>query len=339
MHPALPARPALPRWLALAFVLAPAALVAWAWWTTLGDLAVAWANSAQHSHGYLVPAFAALLLWLRRDRLRDFRPEPNNLGWPLLAAGIAMRVFGTYCYYLWFDQMALVPCLAGLVLLFGGRGAWRWAGPSVLFLAFMVPLPYTAAVALTDPLQRLATTCSTFALQTLGLPAIAEGNVILLNDVRLGVVEACSGLRMLLIFFALSTAVALVMRRPLWERAMVVASAVPIALLTNVLRITVTGVLHETVGAELANAVFHDLAGWLMMPVALAMLGLELQILKRLVVQPPAAQTVKVNIARIDVAGPRPQRRRVLPPPAAPASAAAPALESAPVEEEATNPA
>ena len=67
------------------------------------------------------------------------------------------------------------------------------------------------------------TTASTFALQTLGLPAVAEGNVILLNDVRLGVVEACSGLRMLVIFFALSTAVALLMRRPLWEMTGMIA--------------------------------------------------------------------------------------------------------------------
>src|SRR5947209_16537046 len=219
-----------------------------------------------------------------------------------------MRLAGSYWYYLWFDQFSLVPCLAGLVLLIAGRDAWRWARPSVLFLGFMVPLPYSLAVALTDPLQQIATVSSTFALQTLGLPAVAEGNVILINDVRLGVVEACSGLRMLLIFFALSTAVALVIRRPPWERLTVVLSAVPIALATNVLRITATGVLHETVGAELANAVFHDLAGWLMMPVALVLLGVELEVLKRLFLERPAAPapSAKVTFARIALdAGPK----------------------------------
>src|SRR5207244_4033561 len=100
------------------------------------------------------------------------------------------------------------------------------------------------------------TICSTFALQTLGLPALAEGNVILLNEVEIGIVEACSGLRMLVIFFALSTAVALLSRRPLTDRVAIVVSAIPIALLSNLLRIIVTGVLHETVGSEIANAVF-----------------------------------------------------------------------------------
>jgi exosortase len=295
----------------------PVALILWAYWTTLVGLADSWAASAQHSHGYLVPAFALVLLWLRRDRLQVVRLEPLGWGFALVALSIAMRAYGTYAYRVWFDQFSLLPCLAGLVLLLGGRAAWRWAGPSIAFLAFMVPLPYSAAILLTDPLQRLGTVASTFCLQTLGLPAVAEGNVILLNDVRLGVVEACSGLRMLVIFFALSTAVALLMRRPWWERITVVLSAVPIALATNILRITATGVLHETAGPELANAVFHDLAGWLMMPVALVLLSIEQQVLKRLVLEAPAptVATSNVTFARILVPAARSPRatRRPMP--------------------------
>ena len=87
--------------------------------------------------------------------------------------------------------------------------------------------------------------------------------------------------------------VALLIRKPLWEKLLVCASAIPIALLTNLLRITATGLLHDTVGKEIADAVFHDLAGWLMMPVALALLGLELKLLGRLlIVPPPAAPTL-----------------------------------------------
>jgi exosortase len=291
----------LSRWPALAWIALPAALLVWSYWTTLGDLAEVWATKPEHSHGYLVPVFAAVLLWLRRDHLQGCRAVPVRWGFALVALAIVMRLFGTYAYRLWFDQISLVPCLAGLVLLLGGRPAWRWAGPSIAFLAFMVPLPYSAAILLTDPLQRVATLTSTFSLQTLGLPAVAEGNIILINDVRLGVVEACSGLRMLVIFFALSVAVALTMRRPMWERIAVVLSAVPIALATNVLRITATGVLHETAGPELADAVFHDLAGWLMMPIALLLLSVEQQILKRLLLESASspAATPRVTFARM----------------------------------------
>jgi exosortase len=159
------------------------------------------------------------------------------------------------------------------VLLLGWPGlGLLW--PALAFLLFMVPLPFRLEVALAHPLQRIATLISTLALQTLGFAAFSEGNTIRMGAIRIGVVEACSGLSMLMIFFALCTAVAMLTRRPIWERLLVVASAVPIALLANILRIVVTGVLHKVVGKEMADFVFHDLAGWLMMPLALGMLWL-----------------------------------------------------------------
>jgi exosortase/archaeosortase family protein len=95
---------------------------------------------------------------------------------------------------------------------------------------------------------------------------------------------------MLVTFVALCTAAAIVVRRPWHDKAVIALSAAPIAVLVNVLRITATGVLYETAGARLAELVFHDLAGWLMMPVALALVGLELLVLGRLFV--PAADKV-----------------------------------------------
>src|SRR5205814_2757340 len=153
----------------------------------------------------------------------------------------------------------------GVVLTLGGWAAWRWAWPAVGFLIFMIPLPYRLEVSLAAPLQRIATISSTLLLQTFGLPAVAEGNVILLSEARIGIVEACIGLRMLVVFFALSSAVALVIRRPLWEKAVVVVSAVPLALIVNVAWITVTGFVHEKVTSAGADAVFHAFAGWRLM--------------------------------------------------------------------------
>ena len=84
---------------------------------------------------------------------------------------------------------------------------------------------------------------------------------------------------------ALSVAFTLVTNRPLWERIVIVASSVPIALAVNIIRITVTGIMHMTVGPELANKIFHDLAGWVMMPMALGFLYLEFQILTHLFIE------------------------------------------------------
>ena len=179
----------------------------------------------------------------------------------------------------------------------------------MLFLAFMIPLPYRVATSMSGPLQRLATITSTFVMQTCGLPALAEGNVILLNDVEIGIVEACSGLRMLVVFFALATAVALVARRPLLDRMVVLVSAVPIALVANIVRITATGVLHEFVDSATANAFFHDVAGWFMMPLALVMLGIELKVMAALLPVIPMEQfrPTRQPVARRPMAAARPR--------------------------------
>lgn len=276
----------------LASLVVPVVGLLWAYWTTLGEITFRWNHDPQYSHGYLVPIFAIALLWLRRDRAPELPLRPSILGVGLVLLGLAVRLGGTYYGFAWFDHISLLLCLAGLCLAIGGMPAWRWAWPSLAFLVFMIPLPHRLATALTDPLQRVATMASTFMLQTFGLPAVADGNVIHLDDIELGIVEACSGLRMLMIFFALSTAVVLVIRRPLWEKLVLAVSAVPIALLTNMVRITATGILHKTAGRAVADAVFHDLAGWLMMPMALGLMWLELQVLNRLFLEPSAAGQV-----------------------------------------------
>ena len=168
-----------------------------------------------------------------------------------------------------------------------GWAGLRWAGPSVAYLFFMVPLHGRVAGVLSDPLQKVATVASTFMLQAVGIPADREGTVIHMPDIDVGVVEACNGLRMLVTFFAITTAVAVIVRRPLWQKVLIAVSAIPIALACNITRIAGTCVLHETAGHELADRVFHDLAGWLMMPVALGMLWAEINLLDRLFVPVP----------------------------------------------------
>jgi exosortase/archaeosortase family protein len=149
-------------------------------------------------------------------------------------------------------------------------------------------------------MQSFATTVSTFALQVLGRPALAEGNVILLNEIELGIVEACSGLRMLVVFFALSTAVAMLVRKPLWEKLLLAGSAVPIALASNVLRITLTGVLCDSFGSEL-GLYFHDMAGLLMPFIGMAFLGIEWWILGKLLIDRPSDVSSQISLQRVAV--------------------------------------
>ena len=276
------------------------------YWPTLGQLAARWSNDPRYSHGFLVPIFALFLLWSRRGQLTPAPDGPYWWGLGLLALGVAARLIGGYSAIEWIDSASLLVMLAGVAALYGGRRALRWAGPSIGFLFFMMPLPYRLEVAVGQPLQRIATLASTYCLQMMGLPAVAEGNIILIDESRIGVVEACNGLGMLMMFFAFATAAILVIRRPWVDKVFVALSAVPIAMLANVIRITITGALHEWVGGRVADVVYHDLAGLLMMPMALAILWLELRLLSALLIEPSRASFTSPRIGPGMVAGPRP---------------------------------
>jgi exosortase len=250
----------------------------WAYVPTFLQLWQSWSNDPRYSHGCLVPGFALVLLWTRRHRLSGAVPAPG-IGLLLVAAGATMRLAAARYYYGWVGPASLLPSLAGVCALAGGRVALRWAWPSIAFLLFMIPLPFRVEQALGSPTQRLATVASTFALQTLGLDAVDSGNTIKLGDFTLGIVDACNGLGLSYMCLACAVGATLVVRRPLLDKLLLVASAVPLALLANVTRITVTGLLHETTGKWLADAVYHDLAGWLMMPLVLVAMSAELRLI------------------------------------------------------------
>jgi exosortase len=259
--------------------------LAWAQWPVLTEMADRWSRDPRYAHGYFVPVFSLVLLWMRRGRLDGVKPSPSIWGLALVGLGAAIELLGAYVSQGSVLGLALLPYLGGVTLLLGGWRFLEWAWPSIAFLAFMVPLPWRVENALGPPLQYVATRASTYLLQTLGFMAFDEGFVIQLNDARIGVVEACSGLSMLITFIALSTAAAMVVNRPLLDRIVLVASAIPVALVANVLRITLTGILHETVGGQVADTFYHDLAGWLMMPLALLLYWFEIWILSRILVE------------------------------------------------------
>jgi exosortase len=265
--------------LELLFAFAVGLCLLWVFWPSLGQMAVRWIRDVEYSHGFMVPLFSVYVLWARRGMLGSEPVQSSWWGLLILAAGLALRFAGTYSFFDWLTAASIVPSLAGLVVLAGGWRALHWSWPALAFLLFMIPVPYRVEVALAQPLQRVAAVSSTYVLQTLGFMAISEGNVIRLGDTRIGVVEACSGLSMLLIFFALATAVTLVVKRPWPEKAVIMISALPVAIIANVIRITATGILHKVAGPKMADLVFHDLAGWLMMPLALVLMWAELKLM------------------------------------------------------------
>src|SRR5262245_9429646 len=126
-------------------------LLAYAYGPTLGIVAGRWSTHPQYSHGYLVPVFAVVLLWLRRAQLAGVTWRGSAWGLLVLAAGLGLHLLGGYFYLDWFAEVSFLPALAGLTLCLGGGALLRWAWPAIAFLAFMLALPYQLEVALAYP--------------------------------------------------------------------------------------------------------------------------------------------------------------------------------------------
>ena len=290
-------------WLPWAGIAAVTAVLVYSYWPALTLLPSIW-EDPQYQHGWIVPLFSVALLFWWRKPVEPVSLSARIAGMLLLLASFGLRLAVARYRIVTIDMYTFVPALAGVFLLVGGWSMFRWAWAPIAFLIFMYPLPDEATRYLLGPLQTLATIVSTYALQTLGLDAFREGNQIVVGEMHLGVVDACSGLRMLTIFVALSVALVLLGDRAWWENLVILASAIPIALIVNSIRITVTGLLYQVANSELAEMVFHDLAGWVMMPMALGMLFMLQQILALLFVTEDS--TVAALAPRRQVAEPAP---------------------------------
>ena len=261
-----------------------AATFVWAYWPTMIKLVHAWNTEPDYSHGYLVVPVALLFLWSRRAQMPPL-DGPAWAGLALLLVGLAVRVAGSAFFIDSLDGWSLPLWLGGVCWLCGGRKFFAWCLPSLVFLWFMVPLPFRAAGTLSMPLQKIATRVSTWTLQSLGQPALAEGNVIRIGDVQLEVAQACSGLSIFMSVVALAFAYAVLVRRPWWTKLLLFASVLPIALVANAVRVTITGLAYPLLSTDAGRHLTHDVAGWIVIPLAAVLMGLFLLYLSRLIIE------------------------------------------------------
>ncbi len=243
-----------------------------------------WSNDL-YSHGYLIPLFTAGLLWHRRRPLVDVPTSERWVGVAILAVSLLIRLYASSIDMNPLDRLSFIGALLGVCQIVGGYDMLRWAGLPIAFLVFMFPLPSRLENTVLLMLQRFAAVCSTWVLQLLGVAALREGSHIIVENVPLEVADACSGLRMGTIFGAMSVALAMVIDRPWWDRLTILVFAIPVALATNIIRITVTALLYVAFqGNEAVQHYIHNWAGLAMMPIALGFLWIELTLLYKMTV-------------------------------------------------------
>lgn len=257
-----------------------AAAGGWSYWPTLVDLVGVWWNDSDYSMGLLVPLVAAGLAWSRRRQLAELRRPAWGWGLAALAASQAVRLAGVVYHYGTLERWSMLLAVAAVVLLLGGGAVlWnlRWI---LLFCMLMFPLPHRVHESVSGPLQGLAASGAVFLLEVFGAAVRREGNVIILNEsYAVAVAEACSGLRMLMAFVVVAAVFAFMVRRPAWKKGALVVSSAPIAILCNLARLVASAQLMAAARSDLAEHLMHDMAGYVMMPLAVGILALELVVL------------------------------------------------------------
>jgi exosortase len=244
-----------------AVVLSIASL--WAYWPTLLAMMHQWIVQPDYSHGLLVAPLALAFLWMRRNQFPADKLHIDMWGGVLLLVAAVLRLSAGAFFLTPLDGWTIPIWIAGIVWLLFGWQCLKWSLPAIGFLWFMIPIPFALETMLRVPLQAVAARLSAICLVMLGQPALAEGNTIWLGDQQLFVEEACSGLRIFVGIFALSYAFALFWRGSVGLKAMMVLAAFPIAIIANVFRIVMTGLLYQLSSSDVAKNFSHSFSGML----------------------------------------------------------------------------
>jgi len=240
-----------------------------------------WVKDPSWSHGFLIPLFSLYFLNQRRIEILRLQPRPNYFGLICMFFCIIFYPLNVIHFKVAYAKpLTVVAMLGAIVLFLGGWRLVKYAWLPVLYLIFAIPLPGRLYRSITIPMRQLAAQIAAVLLNFMpNLEATVNGVVIdvVYKGVRmepgLDVAEACSGMRLLMAFLALGVAMAYLHDRSVWQRIVLLASTIPIAVLCNIVRVTATGFIYILWDPRYAQGIYHDMLGMAMLPLAFGLYG------------------------------------------------------------------
>ena len=230
-----------------------------------------WDKDPDMGHGFFVPVIAGYIAWQKRDQIAGVLPSPSWWGLALMVWAALQLYVATLGAELFLARTSLVISIAGAVLLLGGRKYLEVFAFPIFLLFFMVPIPAIIYNQITFPLQLIASSAAERTIDLLQIPVYREGNILNLPQQTLNVVEACSGIRSLLTLTFLSLVYGYFFEKRSWVRIVLFFSTIPIAIIANAGRVTITGVVSQ-INPGLAEGWFHEAQGWVIFMIALGIL-------------------------------------------------------------------
>lgn len=261
-------------------ILGTLGLTTYVYFPILSHMYYTWRTNPDYSHGLVVVPLALYFAYGKMPQLRRAKLEGSWWGVAVLAAGVGSVCVGELGGLLTALRSGYVLTLMGLVLLLAGQRVFKILLFPMMFLFLMVPLPQSLVNIIAFPLQLIAAGWAVGSLQSFGIPALLEGNIIHLAHTQLFVAEACSGLRSLMALLTLGVVLAQFFRAGrIVQQSILVASAIPIAIVVNAVRVSLTGVLTHNFGREAATGMIHEFQGMITFSMAFVLLLGEARLL------------------------------------------------------------
>jgi exosortase A len=232
--------------------------------SVMQELVKDWIILPDFSHGFLIPLVALYLVYERRKELSALSLSGHWTGLGLTILGILFLLLGNLATEYFTMRFSFIVVLGGLILFLLGKEVCKTVSFPLIFLIFMIPLPSILMDRITFPMQLLASRVAAWSLDLIGIPVLREGNIIQLSNISLEVAEACSGIRSLISLLALSVIFAYFTQKKMWKRILLILTAFPIAIITNVVRVTGTGILANHYGDAAVQGFLHGFSGWIL---------------------------------------------------------------------------
>jgi exosortase len=224
-----------------------------------------WYEDGDYSYGFAVPIFSAYLIRLRRDTLAMIPRKPASFGLLVVLGAQVLHFLGSLGAELFLTRVSMIFTICGLVIYFLGWTSLRAVVFPLGFLFLMIPLPTILYNEIVFPLQFLASRFATSCLKTTGIvPVVREGNLLILPNYTLELVEACSGIRSLMSLEALAIAYGYLAEKRMMVRIVLVAAMVPVAVMSNGFRVMITAILTRFWGLQAADGFLHSFSGWVL---------------------------------------------------------------------------